>query len=200
MLVVAMACGNLQTYKIGDGEVVVSELGDSIVQVGTIFKSISISETMIALCTDEGLAFAEMRSDLSLNFRPHMSILPDRMVRSGVYLKENLVMIADFDRPGYIVVDCKTRQTLYTIDETNEANKECLKIESVPFFDYNTLPYVLSLTATGLHLINVKVKKSFMLRAGKFKDFDFQLFGELNDPVARLIYAEVLPDGRHVVE
>ena len=168
---------------------IISEIGHFIIEVGTIFKTLHVQETLLVFCTDEGLAFAQLKSDLSLEFRPQMSILTEKMFRTGVLLKPSIVMVADFHSPGYLIVDCKTRRILYTIDETNFANKECLKIEKLPFFDYDAMPYVMTLTATGLNLINTKVKKSFIFRSGKFKDFTFQTFGEMVDPVARLVYS-----------
>ena len=173
LLIVAQACGNLSLFKIGDGSVVISDLSNSIVQVGTIFKTVLVSKSVLAFCTDEGLAFAELKRDLKLVFKPHMTILPEKMVRCGAKLNENVILIADFDRPGYLAIDCKTRQTLFTIEETNEANKECLKIEPLPYFDFDALPYVMTLTATGLNIVNVKVGRSFPFKTGRFKDFDF---------------------------
>ena len=58
----------------------------------------------------------------------------------------------------------------------------------------------MTLTATGLNLINVKSKQSFVFRTGTFKDFSFQLFGELLEPLGRLIYSHARNDGSHVVE
>ena len=75
------------------------------------------------------------------------------------------------------------------VEETNPMNKECLKIETVPFFDAQTLPFILTITGAGLNLINLKVKRSYMFKQGKFKDFCFQVFGEFVDPVARLVYS-----------
>ena len=59
------------------------------------------------------------------------------------------------------------------LEESNPANKECLKIEKLPFFDADALPFILTITATGLNLVNVKVRRSYTFKTGKFKDFCF---------------------------
>ena len=42
-------------------------------QIGSIFKTINVYESLIVFCTDEGLHFAELRvSDLSLVHKPQM--------------------------------------------------------------------------------------------------------------------------------
>ena len=51
------------------------------------------------------------------------------------------------------------------------------------------MPYVVTLTATGLNLVNTKVKRCYTLKVGKFKDFCFQEFGEFVDPVGKLVYS-----------
>ena len=152
---------------------IIYEAGSCVMQVGTIFKTLHVLETLLVFCTDEGLAFAQLKSDLSFEYKPDMAFLTDKMFRTGVLIKPSVVMLADFYSPGYLIVNCKTRQILYTIEETNDANKECLKIEKLPFFDYDAMPYVMTLTATGLNLINIKAKKSFIFKTGKFKDFTF---------------------------
>lgn len=59
---------------------------------------------------------------------------------------------------------------------------------------------MLSLTATGLNLINTKVRRSYTFKAGKFKDFDFQKYGESFDPVCSLVYSQQYENGTFVVE
>mmetsp|Transcript_19753 Transcript_19753/g.26701 ORF Transcript_19753/g.26701 Transcript_19753/m.26701 type:complete len:146 (+) Transcript_19753:762-1199(+) len=129
-----------------------------------------------------------------------MVLFPDKMLRTCVLLKPWLLLLADFYTPGYLLVDCKTRRLVYTLQEANPQNKECSKIEKLPFYDYDTLPYVVSLTSSGLNLINVKARQSFVFRAGTFKDFSLQTFGEVLDPVGRLLYSQVRNDGSIAVE
>ena len=70
-------------------------------------------ESLIAFCTDEGLHFAELRaSDFAVVHKPQMVIRPDMMFRTGVLVKPWLVFVADFYSPGYLLIDCKTRQVV----------------------------------------------------------------------------------------
>ena len=127
-------------------------------------------------------------------------LFADKMFRTGVLLKPWLLLLADFYTPGYMLVDCKMRLLVQTIQEPSPQNKECLKIEKLPFYDYDALPYVLTLTATGLNLVNVRARRCFTFKAGSFKDFSLQVFGEMLNPVARLIYSQVRNDGSVAVE
>ena len=70
----------------------------------------------------------------------------------------------------------------------------------MPFFDPDSIPYVFTLTATGLNIVNVKARRTYSFKHGKFKDFCFQVFGEFLDPVARLVYSEVQSDGIYHIE
>ena len=110
-------------------------------------------------------------------------MFPNSMIRTGVRLKPWIILCADFDKPGYIIVNCKTREVVSRIEESNQDNKECLKIEKLPFFDDSALPFVMTLTATGLNLVNTKLRKSYLFKAGKFKDFCFQSYGQYMNPV-----------------
>ena len=195
----AQSCGTIDTFKIGDGSVILTEMGSCTLQVGTIFRTIHANEATLVFCTDEGLHYAELMPNLSITFKPQMVMFPDKMIRSGTLIKPGVIVCADFNTPGYMVVDCKTRKLLSVIEETNSANRECLKIEKLPYFDEETMPYILTITATGLNLINVKVRRSYTFKSGKFKDFCFQSFGEFVDPVARLIFSEVTSDNQYKV-
>lgn len=73
-------------------------------------------ESLLALCTDEGIHFAELKvSDLSIVHKPHMVLFPEKMFRTGVLVKPWLLFVADFYSPGYLLVDCKTRQVVHTL-------------------------------------------------------------------------------------
>ena len=197
LLLVAQACGTIDLFKIGDGSVILTDLGNFTIQVGTIFKTINTSESTLVFCTDEGLHYAHMQSDLSIVFKPQMVMFQNQLIRTGTLIKPGVIVCADFNKPGYMLVDCKTRQILSLIEETNPANKECLKIEKLPYFDAETLPYILTITATGLNLVNVKARRSYTFKSGKFKDFCFQSYGEYVDPVGRLVFSEVVTDGHY---
>ena len=69
MLIVAQSCGNIDTFKIGDGSVILQELGNFCLQVGTIFKTINTSETTLVFCTDEGLHYAQLEANLNIVFK-----------------------------------------------------------------------------------------------------------------------------------
>ena len=66
-----------------------------------------------------------------------------------------------------------------------------MKIEKLPYFEADTLPFIMTITASGLNLINIKLRKSYIFKQGKFKDFCFQEFGEFVDPVARMVYSQM---------
>ena len=74
---------------------------------------------MLVFCTDEGLQFAELKPTLQLIFRAQMAILTDKMIRAGVLIGPSVVLCAEFDRPGYMIVNCNTRQVIDTIVESN---------------------------------------------------------------------------------
>lgn len=141
-----------------------------------------------------------MESDLTIVSKPQMVMFADKMIRSGALIRTGVIVCADFNTPGYMIVNCTTRQVLNIIEEPNLANKECLKIEKLPFFDADALPYILTITATGLNLVNVKMRRSHTFKTGKFKDFSFQVFGEFVDPVARLVFSEVVAEGHYKVQ
>ena len=42
ILILAQSCGSMKTYKIGVGNVVVTEINTDILSVGTIFKTLSV--------------------------------------------------------------------------------------------------------------------------------------------------------------
>ena len=108
----------------------------------------------------------KLMPSLSINFKPQMVMFPDKMIRSGTLIKPGVIVCADFNTPGYMLVDCKTRKLLSVIEETNSANRECLKIEKLPYFDEEAMPYILTITATGLNLINVKKASSSSSSSG----------------------------------
>jgi len=60
----------VNTYRVNDSNGVVGELGHSILQIGTIFKTICVYESLLALCTDEGLHFAELTTDMKIKQKP----------------------------------------------------------------------------------------------------------------------------------
>ena len=47
---------------------------------------------------------------MSIVQKPQMMLFADKMFRTGVLLKPWLLLLADFYTPGYMLVDCKTRQ------------------------------------------------------------------------------------------
>ena len=75
----------------------IEELGTFILQVGTIFKILHAQETILALCTDEGLHFAEIKPDMSLVLKPHMALFPDKMIRTATLIKPGIILCADFN-------------------------------------------------------------------------------------------------------
>ena len=70
MLVVPQSCGSVDTFKVGSHSVIIDAIGKNVLQVGTIFKAIDTGESQVVFCTDEGIQFAEMQSDLSLLHKP----------------------------------------------------------------------------------------------------------------------------------
>ena len=44
-----------------------------------------------------------------------MVLFSDKMFRAGVLLKDWVAMVSDFNTPGYLIIDCKTRQVLHTL-------------------------------------------------------------------------------------
>ena len=93
-----------------------------------------------------------------------MQMLPNAMIRAGVQIKPWFVMVSDFYKSGYYIIDCKKRQIVNQFLESNSTHRECLKIELLPFYDYDALPFCLSLTSSGLNLINVKTRRTYMLK------------------------------------
>ena len=62
---------------------------------------------------------------------------------------------------------------MHTIEETNHDQRECTKIELLPYYDFEELPFAMSITQKGLQLINVRQRKIYTFIDGVFKDFAF---------------------------
>jgi len=63
MIVATQSCGRVDTYSINEGQVVISEIGSAVLQIGTVFKTLNVFESLFVLCSDEGLHFAELKSN-----------------------------------------------------------------------------------------------------------------------------------------
>jgi len=152
------------------------------------------------VASDSGLHFCKLISASENEWKFDSVSIPGAepplgmKIRACIQTRQGELLFSDFNNCGFMMYDLAHR-SLVQLPDSDMENSECTKLLKIPLFDAKEMPYVFALTRNGLHLINVKVKKHWILLSMPIRDFIVVQNSELQESPGKLVYTYQDDDG-----